>query len=710
MDSYEYYLLYHQDRSKFMGLLSHENQEILIAVLHLLKNEKFEENDREVLTRQMVNMISNDGTSNFILDEILEKSMTVQYILTSKDLFEDNEFTVQHLRIVNKVVDLALLHSIEDLLHEICTKLVEMIFKESSLHSYIIAILKRVIFKNEKHAKEIMDMIMTKSLERNDQLALQNLCYFFDKMCRSKIMKSERVSILIKYFESDLPFARKQGIFLIKSMIDNKTLSAASEWKRFTIIMDALEENQSHLILPTLELLREIKLTDEFEIFWFILCKSILTHENNLVSSWGLKYIVSLENRDFSKEQIVIIMNCLNSTTLFDTQTNNFISNLNSFIEKNFENIFETLVDVNWSSAPFYFVLNHVKDHVKKQNFNKKFLNILQKQTDVLPLRIKNLTIRCSVQKLYAEILSHIMDSVELQQVLMNIMINIFQINNKNYECLDKCLSKIHRENYDMIFTDSYPYEFLKYALFKLHIEENISEIKLASRKIKSHKKLIMETICHLNEFVRDGYEEYPDELVHETIEDMWTHITENQFEALIESIDTLEIGLIASNNDIEADTRNHLFQIWRKIELQRHTCTDFEYAYWKILKIILKFDLKFDVRFVEAECYETSSESLKFLNVECQVALIRNKFVNQKTCTLDEKKIIIGNLDNLLDNIVKESEFLIVYENIENLLQIIAHDLIQHNELRNSLIFFLKHFIYTFNVNESITIEFWMR
>ena len=114
-------------------------------------------------------------------------------------------------------------------------------------------------------------------------------CCFFDKMVKHKLVNSmELLKPIQKSLRSE-GVSRKQALFLIKMMMDSNLLADQHKsWKKFVIVVENLEEKQSHLILPALELIREMKFDDP--ALRQILLELILKHENSQVVQWGIKF------------------------------------------------------------------------------------------------------------------------------------------------------------------------------------------------------------------------------------------------------------------------------------------------------------------------------------------------------------------------------------------------------------------------------------
>lgn len=402
MDSYQFYHLYHSNVDAFMSSVENLKEcddNLLIALKNVIINTDLVRNKklRDVCFSKVLELIKIDENhSNFLLDEVLEAILWHSFELPdSEQLFcDENQLDVSRLRVLRAFVTRKE-QNVEFLL-KIAELLVDGLFCESSVHPHIVGLLK-LMMKNEEVKVKILKLIFENCKSNFDLLSLQNLCYFFDKICELKLIEFNDSQLIKKYFDVNTKLSRKQGIFIIKNLIEHSHLDGIESWKIFTIIIENLEENPSHLILPTLELMTQVKVDHNFHYFWFFLCQSITSHENNLVKCWGLKYLLNLDNQKFEEAEILQILKALNSTLLFDDAQ--LIENIKKFIFNHFEIIFEQLINVEWTSVAFYHVLEAISDHVKSMSsISSIFMANLRKQSEIIPRKISNRSIRGGVQ------------------------------------------------------------------------------------------------------------------------------------------------------------------------------------------------------------------------------------------------------------------------------------------------------------------------
>ncbi|CAG9808004.1 unnamed protein product [Chironomus riparius] len=662
MDSYEYYLLYHEDKNKFIKLFNGSNQEILIAFIKLYENGKIKEDGNEFFNKLLI-LIENDDVSNFMFDEILQQLITINLFESSKHYLIDNEVTLAKLRISKVLVDFGLNNNYSGYeFQQFCQILVDFIFKESSLRYYAIGILCQVLKKDKMLKDFILSSIYKRSLQLHNAISTQNLCYFFKHLCQNGL-KVEELDFIEKYFNDETILARKQGTFLLKCLLDHNLLCESNDanWRKFITIMETLEENQSHLILPSLDLLHEMKINENFKTFWFILCTMVINHENSLVKSYGLKYIFGMREIKFKKQQVLKILEAVNVTYLFDSREEKFLKEIQKFVENNSEIIFELLIEINWFSVPFYYILESLKSMKIPDKYNKDFLACFEKQTELIPKRIRNIKIRGIVKIFYSNLLKKVITSVGIHQVLRTFK-NIFHIN-QNHDCMKECINNITEEDYALIFSKEVDYEFVKYILLKTHMGKTIDEVKDCVKHIKESQKLVIEVMLDMYESM-DIYEDVPSIIVNEMIKLIWEQLTDQKHEGIENALNLLELSLKTAKNNLENEAIEHITEIWTRINSIFLHDKSFEYPYLKSTNIILKHNQNFDSKLVENE-YFSSTFTSQFLILQTigQALIIKNLFINSLHPSLQFIQRVLENIEILLDRSSSESDVMDVYE-----------------------------------------------
>lgn len=486
-DSYELYLLFHQNKSEFNKCLAGKDELCLEALRSLIVNSKVTEDDEKCYLNVIINHLDD---TDVITDKVMIKLVECLELLIDKFpndpcLQGNNNLTV--LRVLAKQTNNTLVSS------EVSESLVKILFQESSSsHTEVLDILNTLISKQNDNSKLILESILKISISRFDGLANQNLCYFFEIMCQTGTIKLDANGvflhkILFKFFDNDDLVKRKQGLYLIKTVIHMKCLesSVAINWMKFILIAEALEQSQSHLIQPTLTNLPQIKFSQDHAHFMFILCKMIITHENTVIKNWGLRYVLnemSFNNNDDNDDKIIIIMSQLNSTGLYaddnDSKTVLFEDLLNLFIQRNFDVVFRNVNTIIWTSVPFFHLITAIHKSIAKlppASFNENFIKILKNQASYVGKKIQNLTIRAGVQSIYSEILLILIQHVEFKELHKCIQI-IFNMADcpKAFMNIESCFSFM-KDELLILSNDQQSMKYNKFLFITLLLSEKHS-------------------------------------------------------------------------------------------------------------------------------------------------------------------------------------------------------------------------------------------
>lgn len=301
MDSYELYLFYHLNNSAFMENLdlSGTENETLDCLLHLVLNSKIKSNDENKIFSKCFHSMQDDKIHNSKLDSIFAK-------LLNGDRCQDLELWVHgklnsecdlNVLKVLKILVEKLVLNVDDsstFLKDITKRLIDMLFsyeRRLSNSSIIIGIL----YSTLGHAMMrswIVNLILLKCEVRgNDYVSSENMSLFCELIIswskENHICQPDFLLTCFKYFENDLTV--KHGIFLLKTLINQNMFEPndAKSFEKFIIVENSLACKQSHLILPTLDLLKSLNFSFKYHEFWFVLCTYVLSHENTKVKKWG---------------------------------------------------------------------------------------------------------------------------------------------------------------------------------------------------------------------------------------------------------------------------------------------------------------------------------------------------------------------------------------------------------------------------------------
>uniref|UniRef100_A0A4Y0BDV6 SpoU_methylase domain-containing protein n=1 Tax=Anopheles funestus TaxID=62324 RepID=A0A4Y0BDV6_ANOFN len=132
--------------------------------------------------------------------------------------------------------------------------------------------------------------------------------------------------------------------------------SAQLAWLSFVTIVEALNESQTHLILPALELI--VKVDTLHNVWKNVLLRLILLHENVRVVNHGLYYF--LKNRSFDPMEAELekqFLETFNRMAVFENVPE-MITHLTAYYNarESFAFLLQTIPDIGWNSIPYYCI------------------------------------------------------------------------------------------------------------------------------------------------------------------------------------------------------------------------------------------------------------------------------------------------------------------------------------------------------------------
>lgn len=475
---------------------------------------------------------------------------------------------------------------------------------------------------NDNISFKILKFVLTKTFERRrDSIALQTFCCFFSKMCEKELDVAYDQLFHI-FFDNPEPVSRKQGIFLIKTLIQHNKLSQENEenFRKFVVVIEALEESQ-HLILPTMELVKSLNFSHPYNDFPFIVYRMIINHESSTVKTWGLNFILGVTS-NFTDQETVVILNALNSSCNFDVdQTSLEPKLLNDFVQRNFKAIFRNLIEINWTSVPFFRILQIVVNVIDTSYFDaidSQFLSQLLKQTEIIPRRIKNLVIRLGVQTKYALIALRLTKHLSIESLLPT-LINIFNIAD-GYKCLAKCLRAIKSEEYEAIFNDQLPKDFVNFALITYSQDKPLGLIKEATRALQERDKMIINAMLHAT-IKNELHNENVAVLVSETIEKIYENAEDRDYTSLNRNAENLETAM-QSTKFKESRELQSILQLLTVLRRHAENKPEFRFAFLTVLKIALEFREIFDKAVAIKDHLDDDSIAV----IQCRYLILHNR------------------------------------------------------------------------------------
>lgn len=663
-DSYEYYLLYHVDSYCFFKALDSElNDDKTIATEKLIANNKLSSSEKELCFKKIWNQMRNEKNCTGKIETVFKDLLTSDrvevvksWISESLGNFNEGMANGENLmKVIKLVVEVFVsTQAMAAFMEELSEKLTDILYTETLLNAEIVSTLNLITSKNSRIKEQTCQRIMHKSRHRTDHHALQNICYFFEEIIQQAFVIDG--ALLRKYFESSNPTARKQGIYLIKCLIHHKKLSSNDEasFKNFTLISEALQESQ-HLIQPTLELVKNVNFSAKFSELHFILLTMIIAHDSSLVKAWGLNYILNSKGLVINNQQTIIVLNSLNSTSLYDNSQRSIQTEcLNQFVKSHFLEVFANLTEVNWVSVPFYRILKSIVLETinQKHLIDTVFTKNLLKQTEMIPMMVKSLVIRSGVQQNYAEITSVVAHHQGLSS-LRQILVNIYNMGER-HENLAKFLSSASQEDLKYIISDGCPENFVLFVLALIGFNRGFDEVKVLSINLVNRNKLNIMTACQLIDKRKISHN-HLNVLIRETMENILIDIDGKNTE-LLENFESLKLGLKVAT-DVTADMQKYLENIFRAIELNVKNGKTSQDIFWDALLLILQFSPNFDSKIGLIDVLNADNK-LSLVIAQCQYFSLKKQIQLGIDFEVNQVLQFITTLGSLVDECYFIEEF----------------------------------------------------
>lgn len=316
----------------------------------------------------------------------------------------------------------------ELLVHSIQSTIVKCIFSETQIIQNKSLKLVRQIIENDKQTvilQEILDELEKNQTAKRLQ-CLAALCYLIE--CDGFRNAYTNTSSLRSYLQKELlstdRSAYKYAVYILRKLIEihsndiEQTLLSGSEirapWETFFLIQETLDEKQSHLIMPVLELLPK---TEILPMNWhYVLITQLLRHENTLVLQCGVKYAInnivcdaeSITSDDLINEFFSSLMNGLNNTSIY-AKSDFPVEKLKSFFAPIIDIAFEKFLAINWKSVPMYYIVDSIADLIfnryrhNTEDLANRFIKMLQ-----LVNKVPNVHIRKGIQSNIRRTICHI--------------------------------------------------------------------------------------------------------------------------------------------------------------------------------------------------------------------------------------------------------------------------------------------------------------
>ncbi|XP_034116341.1 uncharacterized protein LOC117575971 [Drosophila albomicans] len=315
--------------------------------------------------------------------------------------------------------------------------------------------------------------------------AAQILVYLFDDFVRQLgvecVCCCNELQLVIKgLLQSEGREFRKAAYFLMRKLnnfsSDVKALDTLicteQQWSSYVTIMESLEEQQSHLMLPTLATLmpritcRSKSNLDNEWITWVRILYARLLQDNNiLVLRWTVEYFLT----HFGASQLCQVnllpefLAATNRTQLYNVECyivptfkiNNFVPQEEMYV------FLRALATVPWHSVPLLFWLNHITP--QSGTISKKILFKLSSRVRTL----RNTKLRRIANNRVFEIFEETINSLTLRDYLVFIE-TIFNVNDGYYRDHERLIIKLQncesidedillsKRSYEIIVDDSH--------------------------------------------------------------------------------------------------------------------------------------------------------------------------------------------------------------------------------------------------------------
>ncbi|XP_055379675.1 uncharacterized protein LOC129610906 isoform X2 [Condylostylus longicornis] len=486
---YEYYLikdienellfnvdeLYKVLESNFEKMLDENVLKKVLSILHytisrssiteeiLLNGEKF--------FNRITNKYSKEEKCKSLIFELLHQYLVT--ILNSNRIYMK---TLPNFNIINVYSDIKLVRQRS----RICLELLVTICSNADM-------LIKMIDLDNVHFGEFFTHFIRIILKEDHFYKTEN----FWKICLHNLLHGNRkfaiywLKVCIEELESSQPDDFIVPNFFILSKCEAKEI--INSWYLFLTILESLDGKQSHLILPSLENLKKLKI---FGI-WnnFIICE-IMKHTNTLVLKWAANFVLKHYTcKDFTcldkyldgLKSLSIVVGAFNNTFLYYGDDALQANDFTKFIEKDPLKFLLVLVDINWKSIPLFVLIQSLnildKILIKNLESNGSIANLdflLKLAGNVR--RIENKIIRSEIRKNFFNIFTEQIETLKAENFfkLMELLFNDNEEKSENdIIFLERKIKQMNLENVSISF------EFLK-SLLVLHFrfdERTVSKI-----------------------------------------------------------------------------------------------------------------------------------------------------------------------------------------------------------------------------------------
>lgn len=283
--------------------------------------------------------------------------------------------------------------------------------------------------------------------------------------------------------KSDDRTDRKCAYYLLKKimlcLLDNHKNSGEEKiaqqieqsWTLYITLLENLEEEQSHLILPSLKNLSELIRNKHITSCWLhLLYRRILTHNNNLVLRWSIEFFLkTFSCSDLNPDTLKYLLRATNSNLIYNFE--GYFLNLDyfsSFLNGNLLDLYKTLAKIeNWKSVPLYIWLKEIKEKSLSQQLSYELvLNI-----SACVRKLQNCTIRENAIRICNEIFEETINKMSIEEYIKYVE-TLYNTNDKYLEHGTLFNKKFTSNNTKNVFTKRFNEVFTNSITENLNVSE----------------------------------------------------------------------------------------------------------------------------------------------------------------------------------------------------------------------------------------------
>lgn len=169
-----------------------------------------------------------------------------------------------------------------------------------------------------------------------------------------------------------------------------------SKWEYYFVLIESLEEQQSNIVLPSIQLFDVLK---DFGHKWLVCAFNIgLRHENSQVKLKCIEKRLQLEILDLNEAHT--LLEALNDANIYEFENNNVLKNKilgRCRDQQSFLNIIKTIPNIKWSPIPLYHLTDVLAKLVEDYTVTLKGYEIIQIIKDIIKISCNNVIIRKAV-------------------------------------------------------------------------------------------------------------------------------------------------------------------------------------------------------------------------------------------------------------------------------------------------------------------------